>query len=109
MQLGELGCLNWPNLRWTSVSDGLLSRKRFIVRLGRCEGVDSRGAKNPRLAVSIADTASKLKLVLARFSVDEKTSPIPESDLLRLTTILDQRFNKGPAVLITDKASNGRK
>jgi hypothetical protein len=90
---GEWGWLSWPNLRCTSVSDGLLSRKRFIVRLGRCEGVDSRGAKNPRLAVSIADTTSKLKQLLPSCSVDEKTDPSSESDLLRLTTILNQISN----------------
>jgi hypothetical protein len=61
------------------------------VRLGKCEVVDSRGAKNPRLAVSIADKASKLKQLLSKFSVDENTGPMPESDLLRLSTILDQR------------------
>jgi hypothetical protein len=30
------------NSRWTSSWDGRLSRKRFMVRLGRCEGVVAR-------------------------------------------------------------------
>lgn len=51
----------------------------------------SRGEKKPRLLVSIASIASKLKLSLAGHSVDEKVEGAEdssESDLLRLRSIL---------------------
>jgi hypothetical protein len=57
-----------------------------MVRLGKCDDVDNRWAKKPRLAVSIADMASKLKRLLLSASVDEKTDS-SGSDLLRLRHI----------------------
>lgn len=69
-------------------SGGLLSRKRFLVRPGMCEELGRRGEKKPRLAVSIALMASKLKLLArggnARAELKELRC---ESDRLRLMTI----------------------
>ncbi len=79
----------WLNLRYTSPSDGLLSRNRFMVRLGRCDGVATRGAKKPRRAVSIADMELKLKQPLSSRCSDENTEPSSQSDLLRLSTIFE--------------------
>lgn len=81
-------CALCSNLRCTSDSEGRLSRKRFMVRLGRCDGVESRGAKNPRRAVSIAAMELKLKEPLSIRWSEEKTGSSSQSDLLRLRTIL---------------------
>lgn len=64
-----------------------------MVRLGKCEGVDSRGTKNACLAVSIADAALKLKeLLLLRCSSEENIGSSSDVDLLRLSTIISQAF-----------------
>lgn len=78
------------DLRYTSESDGRLSRKRFMVRLGRWDGTDNRGEKKPRLAVSIAEIASKLKELLSSCCGDENSGrhENSDSDLLRLRSIL---------------------
>lgn len=63
--------------------------------------MDCLVAKKPRLAVSIADKASKLKLLLSSRCVEEKTDPSSDSDLLRLRTILDEAFANPASVTMT--------
>ena len=72
-----------------------------MVRLWRCDGVDSRGAKKPRRAVSIAAMELKLKQPLSICWSDEKTGPSSQSDLLRLRTILNLG-NKALAVMMME-------
>lgn len=62
-----------------------------MVRLGKCEGVDSRGTKNACLAVSIADVPLKLKeLLLLSCSVEENIGSSSDFDLFLLSTIVNQ-------------------
>ena len=70
-----------------------------MVRLGRCDGVDTRGAKKPRRAVSIADMELKLKQPLSICCSDENTDPSSQSDLLRLSTIFES--GKERALVVT--------
>ncbi len=67
-----------------------------MVRLGRCDGVDSRGAKKPRRAVSIADMELKLKPPVSNDCSDENNEPSSQSDLLRLRII----FESGPGAAV---------
>lgn len=67
-----------------------------MVRLGKCDGADSRGAKKPRRAVSMADMELKLKLPLPWACSDENIDANSHSDLLRLRTILDSEGETRP-------------
>lgn len=64
-----------------------MSRNRFIVRLGRWDGVEERDARKPQLSVSIV---LKSKALLPGRGGEEKAElkDSSESDLLRLMSIL---------------------
>ena len=66
------------NLRCTSSAEGRLSRKRFIVRLGRCEGVRSWAFMLKGEVFTVMELKSKNPLLPGR--AGEENAELPEKE-----------------------------
>lgn len=74
--------------RWTSDSEGRLSRNLFIVRLGRWFGVEDRDERVPQLICPMATVSMLWEPGRVGEEKAELKDESSDSDRLRLMTIL---------------------